>query len=85
MVDLVESGGEVGHGEHERSEGEEDAAAADPSRLARAHLTSQIGNGQDEDEGGDVVGAHDQSAVGRRQFVAFLDGRDRHVDQTVDQ
>ena len=68
-------------GEDERPGSHDGHPDGDVARLGGAGPTAQVGDGDDGDEGADVVGAGDDAGLGRLQAEATLDGRDHHVGE----
>lgn len=82
QADLVGRRGEVGQGEHQRSQGHDEHAPAQPARLVAG--AAEVADEGQAHAGGDVIGAGDEARLVAAQVEAPLDGGDHRVDEAVD-
>ena len=82
LADLVETRGEVGQSEDEGPYPKHQHAHGQVHGLAAA--AAQVGDGDEAEDGGDVVAAGDGARLRAADLEAALDGGDDDVDEAVD-
>ena len=71
----------MGEREDERAQADDEHPDAEYTRLVE--VRADVGDGDREDDGGDVVAAHDEAAVLTEEGEATFDGRRDDVDEPV--